>query len=371
MSKIVNSKCDESIERFREQIKDADSISIRGAATKHGLIRRDTDSVCLDARELSGISQYDPTEFTFTAFAGTPLLEIATELEKHGQYLPFDPPFVDQGATLGGAVASGINGSCRLTYGGVRDFILGVRFIDGCGDLIWTGGKVVKNSAGFDLPKFFVGSLGRFGFLTELTFKVFPKGTSSLTIKFSLPDIEAIHDAILKLICSPLQIDAIDVTGSDPINLLVRMSGAKESIDPHSQRAIEIVGDDNYERLDGIEERSVWNAVRAMESFKADASSLLCKIPMSLDQLPILEKNLLPICISRRYVAACNAGWFCVASEVAEQFFAGVSKLELDCLVVRGEAYAGEPPIVGAKPNSFVDRVKQALDPQNKFGALM
>ena len=91
--------------------------------------------------------------------------------------------WVDAGATLGGTVAAGVSGPGRFRFGGVRDFILGVRFVDGQGRLLRMGGKVVKNCAGFDLPKFFVGSLGRFGVLAEVTFKVFPAPASRLTLK--------------------------------------------------------------------------------------------------------------------------------------------------------------------------------------------
>src|SRR5437660_7832676 len=138
---------------------------------------------------LSGIVEYEPSEFTFTALAGTRVTEIAEALRKRGQYLPFDPMWQEAGATLGGTVASGLSGPGRFRFGGLRDFILGVRFVDGTGRLLRMGGKVVKNAAGFDLPKFFVGSLGRFGVLAELTFKVFPRPPSRLTLRLAARDM--------------------------------------------------------------------------------------------------------------------------------------------------------------------------------------
>src|SRR4029450_4463398 len=93
----------------------------------------------------------------------------AAALAARGQSLRCDPFLLDAGATLGGTVAAGLSGPGRFRYGGLRDFILGVRFVDGLGRLMHMGGKVVKNAAGFDLPKFLVGSLGRFGVLAELT----------------------------------------------------------------------------------------------------------------------------------------------------------------------------------------------------------
>ena len=106
---------------------------------------------------LNGVLEYEPSEFTFTALAGTPVRDIAAILAERGQYLPFDPMLVGAGSTLGGTVASGLSGPGRFRFGGLRDFILGVRFVDGGGRLLRLGGKVVKNSAGFDVPKFFVG----------------------------------------------------------------------------------------------------------------------------------------------------------------------------------------------------------------------
>ena len=156
-----------------------------GAGTKLKLSA--VDGVKVSTSGLSGILEYDASEFTFTALAGTPVREIAAALKERGQYLPFDPMLAEAGATLGGTVAAGLSGPGRFRFGGIRDFILGVRFVDGAGRLLRMGGKVVKNAAGFDLPKFFVGSLGRFGVLAELTFKVFPRGAATLTLRLDAP----------------------------------------------------------------------------------------------------------------------------------------------------------------------------------------
>ena len=129
----------------------------------------------LDVSELTGVLEYDPAELTITALAGTPLVEVQTALAEHGQHLPFDPPLGEAGATLGGVVAAGAAGAGAWRNGGVRDFVIGVRFVDGTGRLITGGAKVVKNAAGFDLPKLMVGSIGRLGVIVQLSFKVFPK----------------------------------------------------------------------------------------------------------------------------------------------------------------------------------------------------
>src|SRR3954470_5132951 len=176
----------ESLSELAEAVRSPPHLLAIGAGTKPRLSQ--VDAAKLSTARLRGISEYDPSEFTFTAAAGTPVREIAAALAERGQYLPFDPMLVDAGATLGGTVAAGLSGPGRFRFGGLRAFILGVRFVDGNGRLLRMGGKVVKNAAGFDLPKFFVGSVGRFGVLGEITFKVFPRPASSLTLRLTAED---------------------------------------------------------------------------------------------------------------------------------------------------------------------------------------
>src|SRR5436305_8658192 len=170
-----------SISELVEAVRSTPRLIPTGAGTKSRLSA--VDAARVSRRGLRGIVEYEPSEFTITALAGTPIAEIAEALAKRGQYLPFDPMWQKAGAALGGTVASGLSGPGRFRFGGLRDFILGVRFVDGAGRLLRMGGKVVKNAAGFDLPKFFVGSLGRFGVLAELTFKVFPRPESARTLR--------------------------------------------------------------------------------------------------------------------------------------------------------------------------------------------
>ena len=143
----------------------------------------------LDLAALAGIVEHTPEECTFTALAGTRISDIERLLAQHGQYLPFDPPLAVAGATLGGTVAAGVNGSCRYRYGGARDFLIGARIVDGRGRLTRSGGKVVKNAAGFLLHQALVGSCGTLGILAELTFKVFPAAEAHATIRVDAADL--------------------------------------------------------------------------------------------------------------------------------------------------------------------------------------
>src|SRR6266446_6711263 len=179
----------ETLAELVRAVRNTPKLLAAGAGTKPRMAA--FDGVKLSVSKLTGILEYEPSEFTFTALAGTSLREIIAALAERGQYLPFEPMCVEAGATLGGTVAAGLSGPGRFQYGGVRDFILGIRFVDGAGRLLRMGGKVVKNAAGFDLPKFFVGSLGRFGVLAEMTFKVFPSPPSKLTVRLAAGNIQS------------------------------------------------------------------------------------------------------------------------------------------------------------------------------------
>ncbi len=198
----------------------------RGRGTKPPLSTSPEGAIALDLSGLSGIIEYEPGEFTFTALAGTPITEIAAALTEHGQFLPFDPPLVEAGATLGGTVAAGLSGSGRYRYGGVRDFILGVRYVDGAGEVVRTGGKVVKNAAGFDISKLMVGSLGALGSLVELTFKVFPKPEAYATLRQSYASLDVALAALYRLTGSAMEIFALDLEPTpDGAILWVRLGG--------------------------------------------------------------------------------------------------------------------------------------------------
>ncbi|MCB0114754.1 MAG: FAD-binding protein, partial [Caldilineaceae bacterium] len=147
----------ESVAEIQDAVRSHDRVEVGGGGSKPVLSTQHTDAALLDLAALRGVTVYDPGEFTFTARAGTPLSEVQVMLAEKGQYLPFDPPLAEDGATLGGTVAAGLSGPGRLRYGGVRDFLIGVRFVDGRGEEVRGGGNVVKNAAGFDFPKLMVG----------------------------------------------------------------------------------------------------------------------------------------------------------------------------------------------------------------------
>lgn len=181
----------------------------------------------ITTQALSGILEYEPSEFTITVWSGTLLKDLAETLSQHGQYLPFDPPHLQHGATVGGLIASGINGPSRLRYGGIRDSILGVRFIDGRGNVVYAGGKVVKNAAGFDLPKLLCGSWGRLGLIVEATFKVLPNPGPFQTLIIPCSDVREGLASHQKLLQSSVTMDGLDWDSEGCV--LVRIAGSNQT----------------------------------------------------------------------------------------------------------------------------------------------
>ncbi|HEY5582368.1 MAG TPA: glycolate oxidase subunit GlcE, partial [Rhodoferax sp.] len=142
----------------------------------------------LDLSALSGIISYEPSELVVTARAGTPLTELEAALAEKGQCLAFEPPHFSQlgtsntGATVGGMVAAGLSGPARASVGGVRDYVLGVKLLNGRAELLTFGGQVIKNVAGYDVSRLMVGALGTLGVLTEISLKVLPVAPFETTL---------------------------------------------------------------------------------------------------------------------------------------------------------------------------------------------
>ncbi len=129
--------------------------------------------IALDLSGLTQIVDYEPNDFTITVEAGMTLADLQRHLAMNGQFLPLDHPQFER-ATLGGLCAVGRGGLRRNSFGGPRDWLIGMRMVKADGATIKGGGRVVKNVSGYDLPKLFAGSLGTLGIIVELTFKLRP-----------------------------------------------------------------------------------------------------------------------------------------------------------------------------------------------------
>ena len=331
--------------------------------TKPALSRAADDVVRLDMRHLSGMVEYEPTEYTFTALAGTPLAVVQTELAKHGQYLPFDPPLAAQGATLGGTVASGLSGPGRLRYGGVRDFIVGVQWVDGRGTVIRGGGKVVKNAAGFDFPKLFTGSLGRLGILTEMTFKVFPTPTARVTCEIICRDLADAVERMCFLCGQPWEVEALELVPSgDCPRLLVRFMGDEPALTARARTVITATQREGR-ILAEAESAMFWEGLDALRIGEPGAP--LAKIPLTPLRIAALETALSGTMASRHYSMAGNLAWIAGLDSAALDPI--LRREDLGALMIRGEA----PLRPGRHAATDTEaKVKAAMDPDGKFPPL-
>ncbi|HKB83210.1 MAG TPA: glycolate oxidase subunit GlcE [Burkholderiales bacterium] len=217
------------LEQFSETIRKAAAeqalLRIRGSGSKdfYGLA---LIGDVLDTRALTGVVDYESTELVITARAGTPLREVEQALAGGGQMLAFEPPHFGPDATLGGCIACGFSGPRRPAMGSARDFVLGVRILNGLGQDLRFGGQVMKNVAGYDLSRLLTGSFGTLGLIAEVSLKVLPVPEQDLTLRFALEEAAAI-ESMNKWAAKPLSLSATcHVDGA----LYVRLSGAAAAV---------------------------------------------------------------------------------------------------------------------------------------------
>jgi len=183
-------------EQWRARVLEAAAskrpLRIRGGGTKD-FYGQAFDGDILDTRAYSGIIDYEPTELVITARCGTPLAEIDAALAQHNQMLAFEPPHFGAGATLGGAIASGLSGPRRATSGAVRDFVLGTVLLDGTGDVLTFGGQVMKNVAGYDVSRLMAGAMGTLGVMLQHSVKVLPRARREASLRFAMSEIDALR----------------------------------------------------------------------------------------------------------------------------------------------------------------------------------
>ncbi len=180
------------------------AIVIRGAGTKQWRPPHPYDvDVVLDATRCAGILDHAPADLTVTVAAGTTFADLQDALRAHGQFFPSDPPFA-RTTTVGGMLSSRSAGALRQRYGAPRDSVLGMRVCLSDGSIAFTGSRVVKSVAGYDMPKLFVGASGTLGFIGEVTLKVAPLPREECAVVGSFALAGAACDAAQRIASSPL-----------------------------------------------------------------------------------------------------------------------------------------------------------------------
>lgn len=258
-------------------------LSIRGGGTR-GLA---PEGEPLSVAGLRGITLYEPGALTMVAQAGTSLSEIAEALAAENQRLAFEPPDhrailgTEGTPTIGGLFAANLSGPRRIAVGAARDFLLGVRFVDGTGAIVKNGGRVMKNVTGYDLVKLLAGSHGTLGVLTEVSFKVLPSPETEATLTLSGQTEEAAIAALCRAMGSPFE-----VTGAahDPARgeTYLRVEGFADSVSYRIDRLKALLRENGAEMTVQEAEGSatLWRAQRnlaPLEDVTGDLWRLSCK----------------------------------------------------------------------------------------------
>ena len=231
---------DEASKIIADAAATSQKLAVGGADTKAALGRPMNVDVRLSSVAMTGVTLYEPAELVIAARSGTPVSEVIRVLAEKGQELPFEPmdyrPLLGtrMEPTIGAVAAMNISGPRRIMAGAARDSLIGVRAVNGRGEVVKSGGRVMKNVTGLDLVKLLAGSWGTLGFLTEVTFKILPKTERMATLLWRGLDERRAIAALSNALGSPFDITGAahlptpDVKGA---RTLIRLEGFSVSVD--------------------------------------------------------------------------------------------------------------------------------------------
>jgi glycolate oxidase FAD binding subunit len=269
-----------------EQVASAQEVGralrILGGGTKDFYGRSIDTPLTLDVRPHRGVVAYEPTELAITVRAGTSLADVEALLAAHGQQFPFEPPHFGAAATIGGAVAAGLSGPRRPYAASLRDAVLGVRMINGRGQALSFGGRVMKNVAGYDVARAMAGSLGVLGVIAEVSLKVMPRPPAMLTLVREEP-LERAIGLMREWAGRSLNVTA---TAWYEGRLYARLCGSDEALSEGRQ----VIGGD------ALEDSGFWTELREqrLEGFVGEGplwrvSVAPATAPMTLTGLQVVE----------------------------------------------------------------------------------
>ncbi|HUZ67109.1 MAG TPA: FAD-binding protein [Beijerinckiaceae bacterium] len=384
MEEIAPASEDDVREAIQAAIGAQRPLEILGEGTRRGFGRPVEASAVLSTRRLAGVTLYEPAELVLSARAGTPLRDILDLLERNGQELAFEP--IDHarfygeasgGGTIGGVVAVNACGPRRIKAGAARDHLLGFRCVTGRGDVVKSGGRVMKNVTGYDLSKLVTGSHGTLAVLTEVTLKVLPKAETEQTVLFSA-ETESAGLAILREASGlPFDVSSFALlpslrTGAPTAAL--RVEGPGISVDCRRDDLIAYLDGPGaaIHVLDEAQSRALWRDLRDAEPVRTVAGQIW-RISVAPgdggDIVATLRESRAPI-VSYLYDWAGGLVW--IGLEPAPDAHAGAIRAAVDAVgghatLMRAEAQVrAAVPVFHPQPAALAaltKRVKQSFDP--------
>ena len=375
-------------ELVRQAKTEVTPIRVLGGGTRGGVGRPVQAGVTISTEKLRGITLYEPSEMVIGAWAGTPLAEIEAALDAKGQMLAFEPADfrllygTNGNPTIGAVAAGNIAGPRRIWAGGCRDSLIGVRFVNGNGEIVKSGGRVMKNVTGLDLVKLQAGAWGTLGLLTEVIFKVVPKPDTVATLVLTgLDDVRAIT-AMADAITSPFEITGAahlpDGVGGEGARTYLRIEGFPDSIAYRTDALGKLLAKYGaLSRLDGAVGVSVWSAIRDAAPLAEPRDQAIWRLSVKPSEAPAAVAT---ITASRAARAFYDWGGGLIWIATNADGDAGAAVIRKAAKAARGYAtlmrapdalravlpvFEPEAPAVAA----LTKRIKASVDPTGLFNA--
>jgi glycolate oxidase FAD binding subunit len=277
-------------EQVRQALDQRTPLRLFAGGTKDRLGRQAGAGIPLDLSGLDQLISYEPRELILVVQPGMKLQVVEELLAGENQHLPFEPPHWGETATIGGASACNLSGPRRFRAGALRDFILGIEMVDGRGQRIRGGGKVVKNVTGYDLPRTLCGSFGTLGPLTELCFKVWPRPAAEQTLVFHGLSPAAAVAQMTSLAGRPWELTGLAYT---PSRLLIRVEGPEPAVAVQVQLLRELRGGEQALLADAPS-RACWRALRELDTLQPAPGEVLWRFSQPPAEAARLQQALEP-----------------------------------------------------------------------------
>jgi len=276
-------------------------LAIIGAGTRSGLGRPVQAGETLSTFRLTGVTLYEPSELVISARAGTQLKEIEALLAGHGQRLAFEPMdhrgiYGSSGEpTIGAVAAANVSGPRRIVAGAARDSLIGVRAVTGAGDIVKSGGRVMKNVTGYDLVKLMAGSLGTLGVFSEVTFKVQPVPETEATLALTGLSDETAVVAMSAALGSPFSVTGAAHAPADegePARTYIRLDGFAASVADRAARLRDQLAEfAAADILEAATSRSLWLTILDLDGLSAPFSTPIWRVSVKPGDGPAIAAS--------------------------------------------------------------------------------
>ena len=337
------------LQQVEQAVADKQTLSIHGSGSHAFMLTDYAEETSLDMTAHHGIIDYQPTELTLKARAGTRISDVQQTLAQQQQRLATDFPLYSAGTTLGGTIAIGHSGSGRPFLGGLRDGVLGVTLVNGLGHELSCGGQVMKNVAGYDISRLLNGSRGTLGPMLDITLKVLPQAQLQYTQVFAMDENEAI-ESMNKMAGLALPINAcVHVDGK----LYVRVEGSEADV----RQAVGKLGGESLDDSAGF-----WASIQQQthDFFQAGHPLWRVIVPSTTSELELEHKH-------HSMIDWCGGLRWIYADEISQSDFIHISNVGGYIEGHRNAAATDPTSLMSPLQKQMHQNIKQSFDPQNIF----